>query len=109
MSLSVDIAELRKVSDAVLGHLADLGYETVVIPQGEYWQLSLDQACSVPAPPGEPAIGSLYDDWDDLQRLVHTPRDALVMDCRPLAALIQGLMQVVREPSSSGRAGPAAG
>jgi hypothetical protein len=103
MSLSLDIAKLRKACDAVCGHLADLGYGNVVLPQGEYWQLSLDQTYSVPTPPGDPAIGSLYDDWEDLERLVESPEDALVTDCRPLAALIHALMQVVRErPGTAG-------
>ncbi len=96
--LVLSLADLRRVSEKLMAHLEELGYDEISIPLDAYWHVPLRDSFDPEAKPTDLGLGSLEEDWDELEGLLGgNPRDPLVTDFRPLASILNALNRVVWE------------
>lgn len=95
--LALSVEDLRTVCEKVLSHLERLGYDTIRLPHDYYWHLDFHDVYDPTKQPQAPSLGSVYDDWDDLSRLLHEGEEALVPDCLALSAIFHAINHVGKE------------
>lgn len=109
-ALVIRLSDLKLALDKVLAHLSELGYEQVEIPFDSYWHVAMQNATDPENKPTELALGSLEEDWDELERLLAGNRPGpFVTDLRPLAAILNGLSRAVWEFGDPQAEGPRSG
>lgn len=94
-SLVIPLAGLREVCERILDHLSELGYQQLEIPFDAYWHVAAQIAFDAEAKPTQLDLGSLEEDWDELERLLSGDRPGpFIPDLRPLAAILNAVSRV---------------
>lgn len=106
---TIDIEELRAAISALLDHLCAGGKKKVELNKDYYWNLDDDQMYDVSGVPGDVSVGSLFDDWDSVQKIGNGSAVPVVLLLLKVAPLLRYIGKSVSESdlrASQPEAGP---
>jgi hypothetical protein len=86
--MQIEISKLREVTDRLLVHIEQLGYQSVEIPYDYYWDID-PPARYDSKTPGKPTVGQLYDDWANLEKILRNDNEPIAYALVWLAALLR--------------------
>lgn len=75
--LSIPVSELGRLAEILLEHVRQETGEQVRLEKDYFWDIIPEQLYNVYEEPENLGIGSLYDTWEDLERVPRDPLQAL--------------------------------
>lgn len=87
MQITVD--QLRAITAKLMLHLEASGHSSVEVHHDFYWHIPEDQVYDLSHPPTDHTVGQLFDDWNELKKLLETNRDPIAYDFVWLASLLR--------------------
>ena len=93
----IEIEELRTAVNLLLDHLRDGGIRQVELGKDYYWELDSERLYEVTDDPADFSIGSLFDDWESVQKLASGQHEPVVLLLLKVAPLLRYLGDTVRE------------
>jgi hypothetical protein len=93
----IQIEELRRAVNILLDHLRDGGIREVELGHDYYWECDAEHLYNVTKNPTDFSIGSLFDDWESVQKLTQGQDEAVVLLLLKVAPLLRYLGDAVTE------------
>jgi hypothetical protein len=93
--MQVRVAELRELCDSLLGHLEANGVEQIEIGADLYWNVPADQRYAPYQEPHTLDIGSLAEDWRELQCVRAGESDPLAYHLVWLSSILRAVGETV--------------
>jgi hypothetical protein len=89
---TIDIIELRKITDLIYEHILDnLKIKSVEMTEDMYWSISAKNLYDIEKKPNDFGIGQLYDDLDFLRHILDDESQAVPPMMMHLAPIFQYL------------------
>jgi hypothetical protein len=93
----IEIEELRKAVNLLFDHLRDGGIRRVELGKDCYWEMDAARLYDVTSDPTDFSIGSLFDDWESVQKLASGQHEPVVLLLLKVAPLLRYLGDTVSE------------
>ena len=87
--MKINVEDLRSVSNILLDHIKENGYEVIEIQEDYYWNIPKQEKYNNFEDPSNLDIGQLSDDWNELQKLLSSQKDPLAYHLVWLAAILR--------------------
>lgn len=68
--MTINIDDLQKISNIMLDHLKEIGYEEIELQTDYYWFIDGDDLYNPASQPNDLTLGQLSDEWDNLQTVL---------------------------------------
>lgn len=75
--VQLPVAKLEAVVELLLRRVVAVGQDRIVIDRDMFWSIPLGDAFEVYGPPPEATIGQVSESWDQLERVLAEPEDAV--------------------------------
>jgi hypothetical protein len=69
-SFNIKISELREIINRLLDKLQEEAGDLIDISEDDYWEISQGERYNILRGIGQPTLGKLSDDWEELQKLL---------------------------------------
>lgn len=89
--LQITTEGLRQVFEILISHLEENGVRTVDIPHDYYWHVFSKERYNVYEKPDVSALGSLFDDWGDLKKVLDGEHEPLAYHFVDLAPILRAI------------------
>lgn len=96
MTVKIDLARLRRITNRIFDHMErDLGLTDVALDQDDYWHAMSPEKYNVLDRPRDLGIGKLSDDWEFLCNLSDDRREAVALMLIHVAPLLERIGEQV--------------
>jgi hypothetical protein len=68
--MKIKLSTLRKLCTMHLKFFEDFGYGSVEITRDDYWTIGLQDLYNLDEDPSEFGVGSLVEEWEDMERIM---------------------------------------
>ena len=91
---------LKKIFDIIFDKIEGYMPGSISIPQDYYLNIPMDEAYAISKNIEniKPAIGSLYDDWENLTNLIDKKHPVTFVDVDRLASIMKAISQELNPP-----------
>jgi hypothetical protein len=95
--LVIERDNLKKAFDAIFSKIAGSLDSSISISNDYYLNIPMDEAYNV-SNSVMPSIGSLYDDWENLMRVINEQQPVTFVDVDRLASIMKAISQELNPP-----------
>lgn len=89
--MKIQISQLKKACEGLFWHLEDVQVHEIEISEDLYWDIQAEDLYEVYTKPENLLIGSLYDDWEQMEKIAHDPEEATTYALIWLAAILRAV------------------
>ena len=89
--MKVELAELTEIWNQLIAHLAEMGIDSVVLPQDYYWEIMAPERYDVYVKPTELTIGQISEDLSTIRNLLADEHAPVVYDFVKFASILRAI------------------
>ena len=93
----INIEELRKAINILFDHIRAGGIDVVEFKKDYYWDMDADKIYNVAADPADLTIGSLFEDWESVQKIASNKDLPVVLLLLKVAPLLRYIGETLPE------------
>lgn len=89
--MNIQMENLKKACDGLFWHLKDTGINEVEISEDLYWDIKSEDLYEVYTKPDDILIGSLCDNWEEMEKIAQDPDETTTHALVWLAAILRAV------------------
>lgn len=93
--MQIDVSKLREISEKLLSHLENNGYDQVELEVDFYWNIPEEEKYKMENSPKDLDIGQLDEDWDFLQELLKQDHEPIGYEFVWLGKILEAIGEKV--------------
>jgi hypothetical protein len=87
--MRIEISELHAVTERLFDHLDELGCHAVELSKDFYWDVPAADRYDPHTLPPELVLGQLYDDWNEMEKIIKNQSEPIAYALVWLSALLR--------------------